>query len=160
MERKKVTGTVTVEGARIGFRNFSGNAGRFNAEGDRSFALFLDDHTAEIMEADGWNVRWLQPRDDTDTPTPYVNVSVKFGKFPPRVFVISGGVKTALTEDTINMLDYADVENVDLIIRPYNWEAKGSFGVKAYLKVMYVTLADSDLDRKYAEYETNDDLPF
>ena len=45
--------TFMVEGARLVFRNFSGKEGQYNREGDRNFAVILDQETAERMAADG-----------------------------------------------------------------------------------------------------------
>ena len=35
--------------------------------------------------------------------------------------MISSNNKTLMTEDMVEMLDWAELEQVDLIIRPYNW---------------------------------------
>jgi hypothetical protein len=48
------------------------------------------------------------------------------------------------------MLDWAEFENIDLIVSGYDWDVNGKQGTKAYLKKMYVTLVEDELDRKYA----------
>ena len=142
---------ISIEGARIGFRNFSGVAGKFNAKGNRNFCVFLDFELGEVLEQDGWNVRWLEPRDEDEARQAYLQVALNYGTFPPNVVLITKAGKSLLDADTINILDWADITNVDIIIRPYNWEFNGKTGVKAYVKSMYVTLAEDDFEGKYKD---------
>src|SRR6476661_3199141 len=100
---------VVLEGRRILFRNFEGKEGRFNAEGNRNFNVVLEPEEAEAMEKDGWNVKYLQPREEGDEPLPRLEVTIKYGKGrPPRVILITAKGKTALDEDMIKLLDWAD----------------------------------------------------
>lgn len=145
---------ITIENARIGFRNFSGAEGRFNPKGQRNFCVFLDYDLAHVLEEDGWNVKYLSPRDEDESPQAYLQVKVYFNTNPEirdnmQIVLISHGKKTRLNEDTISILDWAEIENVDLIIRPYDWEVSGKTGRKAYLKSIYVTLKEDELESKY-----------
>jgi hypothetical protein len=149
--------TVLMEGVRIIFRNFAGKEGQYNREGDRNFGVILPPDVAEAMLADGWNVKYLKPREDEDeeeTETPWLSVSVNFEKGkPPKVMLVTERGRTALDANTIEMLDWADITNVDLIVRPYQWEVSGRTGIKAYLQSMYVTIEEDALERKYAEMD-------
>lgn len=147
----RVTSNITIENARIGFRNFAGKEGRFNAPGKRNFCVFLDDDLAETLTRDGWNIKYLQPREEGDEPQAYLQVSVMFGAIPPKIVLVTSRGKNVLEEDEINILDWAEIENVDIIIRPYNWEMGGKTGVKAYVKSMYVTVVEDRLEEKYAD---------
>jgi len=140
---------VTIENARIGFNNFSGKEGKFNKAGDRNFSIFLEDDVARELERDGWNVKWLKPRNEDDEPQAILQVKVMFGKVPPTILLIGSKGRTQLNEDNVNILDWAEIKNVDVIIRPYEWTVNGQNGVKAYLKKMYITLVEDELEKKY-----------
>lgn len=148
--------TVTMEEVRIIFRNFAGKEGQYNREGDRNFGVILPPDVAERMAADGWNVKFLQPReeDEDETETPWLPVSVNFEKGkPPKIMLVTERGRTALNETTVDTLDWADITNVDLIVRPYTWDVNGRSGIKAYLQSMYVTIEEDELERKYAEMD-------
>src|SRR5580765_8288583 len=149
--------TVLMEGVRIIFRNFAGKEGQYNREGDRNFAVLLDDAVANQLAEDGWNVKWLKPREDDgdeeQTPQAYLQVSVNFKGRPPRVVMITSRGRTNLDESSIEMLDWADIINVDLIVRPYEWVVNNKSGIKAYLQSIYVTIEEDALQKKYAEMD-------
>lgn len=146
---------VLMEGVRILFRNFSGKEGQYNREGDRNFAVLLDDKVANDMNADGWNVKWLKPREveagEDEHADAYLTVTVGYKGRPPQVVMITSRGRTFLGEDEVSVLDWADIRNVDLIVRPYNWDVNGKQGIKAYLKSIYVTIEEDELERKYAD---------
>lgn len=147
-------GNITFENPRILFRNFSGKETRFNRAGNRNFCVIIDDpDQAHAMKRDGWNVRTLTPRDENESERYYIQVAVNFENIPPKIVLITQRNRTVLTEATVDSLDYAEIRNVDLIIRPYNWEVSGKSGIKAYLKTMYVTIEEDILDEKYADGE-------
>lgn len=144
---------INFENAVIGFRNFEGREGPYNRKGERSFAVFLDRQTAEAMANDGWNVKFPKTEPgadpDADERNPYLSVAVSVDNYPAIVNIISNGNATRLTGDEINMLDWAELESVDLVIRPYEWTVSGKSGIKAYLKAGYFNLI---VDRFAAKY--------
>lgn len=144
-----------LEDVKIIFRNFSGKEGQYNREGDRNFSVILSPEQAKQMEEDGWNVKYLKPRDEDDEPTPYIQVAVNFkGKArPPRVVMISSRGRTTLGEEDVSILDWTENKQVDLIFRPYEWAVNGSSGVKAYLQSIYVTIIEDELEIKYADVQ-------
>ena len=148
--------TINIENARIGFRNFSGETSPHNRSRERNCVVFLDMDTAKQLELDGWNIKYPKPKDnispEDDERLPFLPVAVAFENFPPKVILISGETVTRLGEEDISMLDWAEIENVDLVINPYHWEMNGNKGVKAYTKALYVTIVTDKFAEKYGAY--------
>ena len=133
-------GILQVDDARIIFRNFRGEGSKFNREGDRNFALLIDDQeVADALIKEGWNVRIKPPREEGDSPFMYLSVKVKFSEYGPRVYLRSGNATNRLDEESIDCLDNIDILGVDLDIRPYDWEVQGKTGRTAYLQSICVT---------------------
>jgi hypothetical protein len=151
--------TVVLEDVEIRFRNFAGREGMYNTAGDRNFAVLLPKHIADEMARDGWNVKLLKARDEDEEDQPYISVKVNFkSRRPPLIKMISDttGRTTVLDEDSVDILDFVDVKNVDLIINPYEWNVGGKGGVKAYLQDLYITIYENPLEVKYADIATVD----
>ena len=162
---EKVLDNINIENAKIIFRNFKGEGSKYNRQGAKNFCVIIDDpETANELAQIGWNIRKLPARDEDENEVYYLQVSVSFDNIPPKVFLITRKNKTMLNADTISTLDYAEIKNVDLIIRPYNWEISGKdgvkCGVKAYLKTMYVTIFEDEFADKYSKFEGPDEPPF
>ena len=135
------------------YRNFEGREGQYNRAGDRNFSIKLPEHAVEEMIAQGWNVKRRDPRpeDDGGETLFYLTISVAFGNIPPKIVLITSRGRTTLTEDLVASLDFIEIENADLIVRPYSWSVNGNTGVKAYLKSIYVTQREDEPDLKYAD---------
>ena len=152
---------INIKNAKIAFRNFEGKEGKFNPAGRRNFCVILEDQelVAQLVN-DGWNIKYLKPRDDEDPEQPYITVSVKFEPIKPNIYMVTSKNKVELFEDTVGQLDYAEITNVDLSIRPYQWEVNGKTGIKAYLKTMYVTIEEDPFAASYEFPSEKEELPW
>lgn len=145
-------GIVQIDDARIVYRNFSGAPSKFNREGDRNFAVVIEDE--EIMNAlveEGWNVKIKAPREEGDNPFMYLPVKVKFNDRGPTVYLVTGNKQRTLDEESVDLLDNIDIACVDLDIRPYDWDYNGRQGRTAYLHKIQVT---QEIDRFMKKFDS------
>ena len=145
-----------IEDAQLVFRNFAGKEGPYNQSGSREFSVILPPDVAQEMAADGWNVKQLRG-DEDEAGDFYITVAVNFKNKPPRVVMITSSSRTNLNEESVEVLDYADIQTADLIAVAYNWEVNGKTGIKAYLKSLFVTIEEDELERKYGINAVSDD---
>lgn len=143
-----------VEDAQLLFRNFSGRENAMNDAGKRNFCVVLDPEAAKNMAKDGWNVKFPDPRpgaEEDDVRDPYIQVALRFDILPPRIVVITSNGRKTLNEQTVDMLDGVDIAQADLIANASHWKVGNKSGIKAYLKSLFITLDEDDLERKYSD---------
>ena len=140
---------IVMEDVRIMFRNFSGKGNRYNREGSRNFCVVIPEENYDDFSEPGWNIRELKPRDEGDEPLKYTQIIVNYLNSPPKIVLVSGKKKTILDEETVGILDWADITHVDLIINPYVWEINDASGIKGYVKTMYVTVYEDEFESRY-----------
>jgi hypothetical protein len=145
--------SVMIEDAHIILRNFSGREGPYNKAGIRSFGVLLTEPVAAELDRDGWNVKYLDPREEGDEPVPFLPIGVRFDIRPPRIVLLTEDTRTQLDENSCEVIDWADIKTADLIARGYEWVVNGKTGTKAYLQSLFVTIEENALDRKYAIHE-------
>jgi hypothetical protein len=162
-----ITKDLRIENAKIRIRNFEGVEKQYNRKGDRNFCIFLEPEVAEDLKRDGWLIKYLPPRDPDAEPQAMLRVKVRFDKFPPIVNLVTAGNHiTKLYEDDVKILDTAEIENVDVVISPYNWEMNGKHGITAYLKKIWVKIVEDDFEKKYRnvpdkdDFNEEDEIPF
>lgn len=156
--------SITIMNARLLFKNFAGKRTDYNNEGSRNFCVVLDEELAAVLKDEGFNVKRTKPyKDDPeDNGSPYLKVNVNYhGKFPPIVVMIVMGKdgearKINLNEETINQLDWTRIEKADLIINPHPYPERVGrpAGISAYLKSLYVTIIQDELEQLY------DNIPY
>ena len=148
-------GILQIDDARIIYRNFRGEGGKFNREGDRNFAVVIPkQELADELRNRGWNVKIKPPKDEEDSPFMYLPVKVKFNDRGPQVYLRTGDRVNRLDEETISILDYINIRSVDLDIRPYDWDVNGKSGRTAYLQSIEVIQEIDRFAARYAEEES------
>jgi len=142
-----MVGNITLEGAKLIFRNFAGNPDDYNKQGGlRTTGVLIPNDLAEEMKEEGWNIKYLKPRDPQDEPQAFLTVKCKFGKIKPTIYICTEHGKTLLDEDSVESIDYAEIRDVDIVIRPYEYEPGC---ISAYIKTMYVNIVEDVFADKY-----------
>ena len=157
----KIIDNLSIEDAKIIYRNFAGRQSQYNRAGDRNFSVIIDnDEDAQRLINDGWNLSILKARDEDEPDRYKLKVNVKYDdKYRyrnPKVYLHTkkNWKGTILDAETVGTLDFADILSIDLIIRPYVWEINGKSGVSAYLKTMHVMIDEDEFAYKYSEEES------
>lgn len=154
MTNKRHIANLTFNNAKIKWKNFAGEERLpFNKKGDRNFVIELDDmEQYEALQELGWSPKIQAPNENNPEPKPFLPVSIKYisSMRPPRVQMINSRGQVSLNEDMLFAIDFADIEKVDLVVRPFQWEFNGREGVKAQLVSIYVTVVEDELERRYA----------
>lgn len=128
---------VTIENARLTFRNFSGK------RGNREFGVILPRETALQMKADGWNVKQFEPREgDVEEPDFYILIKIgksKANRLPKIELSNSRGRVILQNDDELDTLDKIDIDKIDVTIFPYHWTVGESHGTSACVKSLHIT---------------------
>ena len=147
-------GILQINDARIVFRNFRGEGGPYNREGDRNFALVIPNKDiADELIKDGWNVKIKEAREEGDQPFIFLTVKVKFHDIGPHIYLKTGKAVNKLDEETVSCIDDIDIRSVNLDISPYDWDINGKTGRTAYLQSMEIIQEIDRFAARYAEEE-------
>lgn len=148
---------LMIEGAKILFTNFAGSPTRYNSEGGkREFSVALPINLVEDLERDGWNVKFRKNADgEFDPERPYLGVKVSYKFRAPAIWLITGGRKQLMTEDTVGTLDNITIKTADVVIHPSVYDVRGQQGISAYVKELYVVMDDESASfaSKYADLD-------
>lgn len=148
---------LMIEDAKILFTNFAGSPTRYNSEGGkREFSVALPLNLVEDLEKDGWNVKYRKNADgEYDHERPYLGVKVSYKFRAPAVWLITGGRKQLLNEETVGTLDNITIKTADVVIHPSVYDVRGQQGISAYVKELYVVMDDESASfaSKYADLD-------
>ena len=148
---------LMIEDAKILFTNFAGSPTRYNSEGGkREFSVALPLNLVEDLEKDGWNVKYRKNADgEFDPERPYLSVKVSYKFRAPAIWLITGGRKQLMTEDTVGTLDNITIKTADVVIHPSVYDVRGQQGISAYVKELYVMMDDESASfaSKYADLD-------
>lgn len=152
---------VTIQNTQLVLKNFSGEKGKyFNTSGNPEFAVVLPPELAEMMKADGWNVKQFNARpEDEKEPDFFIKVKVGVTGRPPRMVLINSQGRVNIAVQDCAVFDYVMAKNVDVSLSPYNYDFQGNTGVSAYLNALFITVEEDELDRKYADVPMAGEAP-
>ena len=135
------------------FRNFRGEASKFNQKGSRNFCVLLDADLATMLADQGWNVKTLLDKDTGEVNGYFTQMVLNYGfeNNPPKVYRVVNGKAMLLNEDEVGSLDFVPIVSADLIIYPHPSvdEATGATRYKGYVKKMYVNIESDPFTDKY-----------
>lgn len=154
------SGKLIIEDARILYRNFRGEQSQYNHEGDRNFCVFIDNiEQANMLNDLGWNIKIRKPRDEEDEISHYLKVNVSYRFKEPKIFLHASNNVTEITQETVSILDDADIIGCDMVINPSHWERGNDKGISAYLDTLHVVIQPDYFAEKYSNALFNGEAP-
>jgi hypothetical protein len=140
-----------IQDAKIVFRNFAGLEQQFNSAGQRNFSVILPPDLAMKLKDEGWRVKQLKAREEGEEGDYHLKVTVNYktGR-PPHCVLLSSRNRTELGADEVAMLDVADIKKVDLMINGF-WSDMAGGGYSGFLKSIFVTINEDELELLYAQ---------
>lgn len=160
---------IIFEGAEIlfgSFRNFRGEKRKYNDAGKRNFNVKVEADNIAFLVEQGVNVKYFKADaedEDQDEMDGFVKVNVNYDSYKkPEVFVRYGekGKFVELNENSIEKLDSAVFDYVDMILNPYRRDETSNASL--YLNKGYFTIHVDPLAAKYENSEDieEEELPF
>ena len=150
------------------WRNFAGNKGDYNKNGDRKFTIVIDDpENAKKLADHGWNIKTRLPKNSNDPDDAFYTLEVRirfdlqFLRTDITQYTRAGKVR--VNPDNIGNFDFAEFDRADIVLRPYIYQKNGGgTGIAAQVEEMNVKIHEGVLEAKWAEEEGpgEDDLPF
>lgn len=137
---------IPTNNQRSTWRNFAGKLPGYKGQIPPygSFNVYINKAKADELKQKKYNVKeWTTPDGDTRYR---LDIAVRYDQYPPNVYMKTDG-KTKLVklnEDTIGVLDTAEIVDADLMIHGSQNRQELNAPLKAYLHVGYFTIADSN----------------
>ena len=148
--------SITIEGTRFLWPNFSGNPDKFNQTPKPNASIEIDPQFVPKLEEMGFRIRHLPPKDEfeDDRGLYILGVKASYGGFAdPKVILLIADPEKPPTEwarrelkaGDIGELDRLTVAYVDVKFRPYRYRTF----VTAYIDTMCVVVNPDRLMSKY-----------
>ena len=166
-------GNVVLENVGVIFKNFAGEAGKWNTLGDRNFCIVIPPDAADYLRSLNCKVKESKPRPDDPDYVPFLFVKVKLNyrdkktnlplNRPPKIYFINSRGRFLLNEDNVKVLDSKRIIGADIEINPWKSTNRttGEPVTTLYVAELDATIEESYLERKYADYDGPEpNLPF
>lgn len=155
---------ISIEGARVRYRDLSGKPSDYNKNGQRNITIELDMEDALTLKDMGFNVRFPEVGPDGDERAPLFKIIVsKFSK----VYRVNSERQSIreLHEDEVTDLQAYRLRNVDLTFYGRDYEIGKRVVRSAYLSSGYFDVEETYFDKKYSGFQTpgrpiDEDLPW
>ena len=172
MENNKL---VSIENTRFIFEtNFSGDPRRDKFGSDKRYAnIIVPEELAEELIDEGFNIKMTKPREGDEeefVPTYYVAIKLAYRnrngepkQWPPKVLLVVEDSVTELDEESVDCIDYAWIDRVNVVLNKYESER----GKSLYIKTLEVfqRVEDDPILARHARrgqvmHDSDDDINF